>query len=87
MFIWNAFTFIPHNTATHIQWKRACYKQNTEALVVASKETGLVVNAEKTKYIFMSRDQNAGGSHIVKNDNSSFVRVEHFVCLGITLTT
>jgi hypothetical protein len=35
-------------------------KKNTEALVVASKEIGLEVNAEKTKYIVMSQDQNAG---------------------------
>jgi hypothetical protein len=27
-------------------------KKNTEALVVASKETGLQVNADKTKYSF-----------------------------------
>jgi hypothetical protein len=31
-------------------------KKNTEALVVASKEIGLEVNAEKTKYMVMSRD-------------------------------
>ena len=35
-------------------------KENAEALVVASKETGLKVNADKTKYMAMSRDQNAG---------------------------
>jgi hypothetical protein len=36
-------------------------KKNTEALVVGSKETGLEVNADKTKYmVVMSRDQNAG---------------------------
>jgi hypothetical protein len=37
-------------------------KNKTEALVVASKEIGLEVNAEKTKYMVMSRDQNAGQS-------------------------
>ena len=31
-----------------------------------------------TKYMVMSRDQNAGRSHDIKNDNSSFERVEHF---------
>jgi hypothetical protein len=35
-------------------------KINTEALVIASKEIVLEVNAEKTKYMVMSRDQNAG---------------------------
>jgi hypothetical protein len=31
-------------------------KKNTEASVVASKETGLEVNVDKTKYVIMSRD-------------------------------
>jgi hypothetical protein len=35
-------------------------KKNTEALLVASKETGQEVNADKTKYMVMSRDQNTG---------------------------
>jgi len=34
-------------------------KENMEALVVASKETGLEINAHKTKYMVMSQDQNA----------------------------
>jgi hypothetical protein len=32
----------------------------TEALVVASKEIGLQVNSDKTRYMVMSQDQNAG---------------------------
>jgi ketol-acid reductoisomerase len=35
-------------------------QENAEVLVVASKETGLEVNADKTKYMVMSRDQNEG---------------------------
>jgi len=42
-------------------------KKNAEALIVASKEIGLEVNADKTKYMVMSRDQNAGQSHSMKN--------------------
>jgi hypothetical protein len=38
-------------------------KENTEALVVASKEIELEVNADKNKYMVMSLDQNAGRSH------------------------
>ena len=34
--------------------------KNAEALVVATKEMGLEVNADKAKYMFISRDQNAG---------------------------
>ena len=35
-------------------------KKNTEALVVASREIGLEVNADKTKYMITSQDQDAG---------------------------
>jgi len=35
-------------------------KANAEALAVARKEIGLEVNADKTKYMVMSRDQKAG---------------------------
>jgi hypothetical protein len=33
-------------------------KENEEALLVATKETGLEVNADNTKYVIMSREQN-----------------------------
>ena len=45
-------------------------KENAEALLVATKENGLEVNADKTKYMVMSRDRNAGQGHSVKIDNS-----------------
>jgi hypothetical protein len=54
-------------------------------LVVASKEIGLDVNADKTKYMVMFRDQNAGRSHSIKIDNSLFEKVEQFIYLGTTL--
>jgi hypothetical protein len=60
-------------------------KENAEALVVASKETGLELNANKTKYMVMSRDQNAGRSHSMKSDNISFESVEEFKFLGTIL--
>ena len=60
-------------------------KENAEALVVANKEIGLEVNADKTKYIVMSRDQKAGQIHNIKNDNSSSERVEQFKYFGTTL--
>jgi hypothetical protein len=52
--------------------------KNTVTLVAAKKEIGLEVNADKTKYMIMSRDQNAGQSHNIKTDNSSFKSVEQF---------
>jgi hypothetical protein len=54
-------------------------KKNAEVLVVASKEIGLEVNVAKTKYMVMFRDQNAGQSHNIKVDNSSFESVEEFI--------
>ena len=53
---------------------------------MASKEFVLEVNADKTKYMLMSRNQSAGRSYSMKTDNSSFERVEEFKYLGITLT-
>jgi len=61
-------------------------EENAEGLVVATKEIGLEVNADKTKYIIMSRDQNAGRSHSMKSDNSSIGRGEEFKYLGTMLT-
>ena len=61
-------------------------KGNAEALVVATKEIGLEVNANKTTYMVMSREQTAGLSHTMKVDNSSIERVEEFKYLGKTLT-
>jgi len=51
-------------------------KKNKEALSVASKETGIEVNADKTKYLLMSRDQNVGRGRNIEIDSRSFERVE-----------
>jgi hypothetical protein len=48
---------------------------------VASKEIGLEVNADKTKYMITSQDQNAGRNHNIKID-SLFEIVEQFKFLG-----
>jgi len=61
-------------------------KENAEALIVASKETGPEADTDKTKYMVMSGDQTAGRSHSMKTDNISFERVEQFKHLGTTLT-
>ena len=51
-------------------------KKNTESLVAATKEIGLQVNFDKTKYMVMFRDQNAGRNLDRKIGVSSFDRVE-----------
>jgi hypothetical protein len=61
-------------------------KENAEALVVATKKTGLEVNADRTKYMVMARDKYVGRSHNMKIGNSSIERVEEFKYLGTTLT-
>ena len=42
------------------------------------KENGLEVNADKTKYMVMSGEQNAGRSHSMKIDNCSLEIVGDF---------
>jgi hypothetical protein len=61
-------------------------KTNPDALVASSKETVLEVNADKAKYLVMSRDQNARRSHSRKIDNSSFEGVKQCKYFGTTLT-
>ena len=44
------------------------------------------MNYDKTKYIVMSRDQNAERNHNIKIDKSSFERVKKFKYFVTTLT-
>jgi hypothetical protein len=44
-------------------------KKNTENLSEASKEVVLEVNVKKTKYMLLSRHQNAGQNHNIKMIN------------------
>jgi hypothetical protein len=46
-------------------------KKNKEALIDGSKEVGLEVNTEKTKYMLMPHEQNAWQNHNVKTVNRS----------------
>jgi hypothetical protein len=52
-------------------------QKNKEDLVVASKETGLELNAEKIQYRVMSRDQNAGQNHNINIDHKCSESMEH----------
>jgi hypothetical protein len=51
-------------------------KRNTEALLVGSKYIGLDVNADKTKHMIMSADQNSERRHNINIDNRTFGREE-----------
>ena len=55
-------------------------------MIVASKEIGVEVHADKTNCMVMSGDQNARRSHSMKTDNRYFERVEEFKYFGTTLT-
>jgi hypothetical protein len=58
---------------------------SVSALLDASKEIYLEVNADKAKNMFMSRHQNAGQNHKLKTINISFPNVTKFKYLGTTL--
>ena len=61
-------------------------KKNAEALIAATMEIGVEVNAHKTNYMAVFRDQNAGRIHSMKMDNSPIEGVEKFKYFGTTLT-
>jgi 23S rRNA-/tRNA-specific pseudouridylate synthase len=61
-------------------------KKNTEALTGASKETGLEVNAQNTKYILISHHQNTGKNHNIRVANRSFENVAKLKYLGTKVT-
>ncbi|KAJ4433939.1 hypothetical protein ANN_16258 [Periplaneta americana] len=61
-------------------------RENTGILLEASKEIGLEVNPEKTKYMIMSRDRNIVRNGNIKIGNLSFEEVEKFKYLGATVT-
>jgi len=53
-------------------------------LLVASREIVLEVNAENTKYMVMSLEQNAGRIYYVQIDDNAFEIVDDFKYLGKT---
>jgi hypothetical protein len=61
-------------------------KKNTETLIDASKEVGLEINVDKTKYMLLSRHQNVGQNRDIRIANRSFENVSQFKYLGTTVT-
>ena len=78
------------NICTRLNTSNIRCSENSESskktLVAATREIGLEVCAEKSKYMVMSRDQNAGQIQSVRMDNSTFEIVEEFIYLGTNLT-
>jgi sorting nexin-29 len=61
-------------------------KEISETLLEASRDIGLEINAEKTRYMIMSRHPNSGQNQNIRIANESFEKVAIFKYLGTTLT-
>jgi hypothetical protein len=61
-------------------------KENTETFLEASRDIGIEINAEKTKYMIMSLYPNSGQNQNIRIANESFEKVAKFKHLGTKLT-
>jgi hypothetical protein len=61
-------------------------KGNTETLLQTSRDIGLEINAEKTKYVIMSRYPNSGQNQNIRIATESFQKVAKFKYLETTLS-
>jgi hypothetical protein len=61
-------------------------KDDSETLLEASRDIGLEINAEQTKYMIMSCHPNSGQNQNIRIANESFENVAKFKYLGMTLT-
>jgi hypothetical protein len=50
-------------------------KENSETLLEASRDVGLEINAEKTKYMIMSHHQNSGQNQKIRIATESLEKV------------
>jgi hypothetical protein len=60
--------------------------KNIETLIDASKEVGLEINVERTKYMLLSPHQNVGQNQDIKIANTSLENVSQFRYLGMMVT-
>jgi hypothetical protein len=61
-------------------------KENTEILLAASRDVGLEINAQNTKYMIMSPHPNSGQNQNIRTANELFENVAKFKYLGTALT-
>jgi hypothetical protein len=61
-------------------------KENSETLLEATRDTGPETNAQKTKYMIMSRHPDSGQNQNIRIANESFENVAKFRYLGTRLT-
>jgi hypothetical protein len=59
--------------------------KNTETLISGSRDVGLEINIEKTKYMLLSCHQNAGQDRDIKIANISFENISQFKYLETTV--
>jgi hypothetical protein len=57
----------------------------TQTLIDVSKEVGIEISVEKSKYMFLSCHRNAGQNRGIKIANRSFENVSQFKYLGMTV--
>jgi hypothetical protein len=61
-------------------------KKNTKALIDVTKEVGLEIKVEKTKYMLLSCHQNAGQNWDINIANRALENISEFKYFGTTVT-